>query len=64
MYKVKGIDELFKLYPFCDAYGECPYLDMNIENKCLIMCEHDFTSEDALSYADTDIDELIDEGLV
>ena len=34
MYHIKGIDELFKLYPLCEAYGECPYRDMKMENKC------------------------------
>ena len=64
MYKIKGIDELFKLYPLCEAYGECPYRDMKMENKCEMLCEVAYTSEDALDYADIDIDNLLEEGLV
>ena len=64
MYKMKGIDELFKLYPLCEAYGECPYRDMKMENKCEMLCEVIHTSEDALDYADVDIENLLEEGLV
>ena len=64
MYKIKGIDELFKLYPLCEAYGECPYRDIKMENKCYMLCEVNCTSEDALDYVDVDIDNLLEEGLV
>ena len=64
MYKMKGIDELFKLYPLCEAYGECPYRDMEVENKCVMLCGMDYNGEDALDYADVDVDNLLEEGLV
>lgn len=63
MYNEKMWKELVKDLPLCE-YGECPYRDMKIENKCYMLCELDYTSEDMLDYADVDIDLLLEEGLV
>ena len=63
MYSEKMWKELFKNLPFCE-YGECPYRDIKMENKCEMLCEVMHTSEDALDYVDVDVDLLLEEGLV
>lgn len=57
--------EIFKSLPMCEICGECAFADIEMENKCYIMCEQEYRDmEDAMSYVVEDIDLLIEEGLV
>lgn len=56
--------ELLKL-PLCEICGECSFADIDMDNKCYIMCEYETRDmDDAMNYVTEDIDLLIEEGLV